>query len=200
MRALRLSRLLALTLAVASMPFTIGCGEDDEPTGAGNTIVGSWTATCLIAPSQPAWGDGVADDGLSVRITFNSNGSYSWTVSNDDPADPWICDITASCNWTGPYTISGNSVVFDQGTADELSASFSVSSSTLDAHLCGHRGDHRPLHLRVAKDLTAAPCSPEAGYRRGGQHRAALHPRGAHGVRKRRRAASRCPPAYGPSE
>ena len=134
MRPIQLSRLVAPTLAVAAMQLTTGCGSDD-PTDPndnnGNTIVASWTATSLTAPSQPQWGDGVVDDGLSVIITFNANGTHSWSVSTDFPADTWICHNTASCSWTGTYSVTGNTILWDEGTADEASATYSISGSTL---------------------------------------------------------------------
>lgn len=133
MRAQRGSSLLALSV-ILTFALYLGCGDDDDGNGPnGNTIVGSWTATSLTAPTQPVWGDGVVDDGLSVRITFNANSSYSWTVANDDPADPWICfdPPAASCNWTGTYSTSGNNIVFDQGTADEISGTYSISGNQM---------------------------------------------------------------------
>jgi hypothetical protein len=129
--------LLTLTLAVAFTPLAAGCGGE-EPTGAKqatdtgqNTIVGSWTATSLTAPSQPGWGDAVVDDGLLVRLTFDESSRYWFSVSNDDPADPWLCDNAASCAWRGTYSTSGDTVVFDEGAGDERSADYSMSGDTL---------------------------------------------------------------------
>jgi hypothetical protein len=108
----------------------VACGDD--PTGATpTTIVGSWVATSLTAPSQPQWGDGVADDGLSIGMTFDQSGSYTFTVSDDDPADPWLCPGAASCSYSGTYSTSGSTVVFDGGTAEEASATYALSGATL---------------------------------------------------------------------
>lgn len=144
MKALRVSRLVALTLAVGVVLLISGCG-DDEPTGGnGDTLFGSWIATSLTAPSQPGWGDGVVDDGLSISMTFNDTGSYSGSASNDDPADPWICENTASCAWSGSYSTSGNTVVFDEGTPDELSATYSISGNTLTLTFSATAGNTDP--------------------------------------------------------
>lgn len=129
MRRFPLRTLVPVALAVATVPLVPGCG-DDEPAGP-TTIVGSWAAASLTAPSQPQWGDAIQDDGLSVSIAFSANGTYSFTVANDDPADPWICPNQASCSWTGAYSTSGNTMVFDQGTVDEASATYSLSGNNL---------------------------------------------------------------------
>jgi hypothetical protein len=106
------------------------CGDDPIPPTP-TTIVGSWVATNLTCPNQPQWGDGVADDGLSVRMTFDDSGSYTFTISDDDPSDPWMCSGTASCSYSGTYRTSGTTVVFDEGTADEASVTYTLSGSTL---------------------------------------------------------------------
>ena len=131
MRARRASKVVALAAAL-TLPLFVGCGDDEEPTnGNGDTIVGIWAATSLTVVGQPQWGDGVQDDGLVITISFNSSGGYSISVGNEDPADPWICDDTASCTYTGSYTTSGNTLVFDEGTTDEESATYSLSGNTL---------------------------------------------------------------------
>lgn len=131
MRTRRGSRPVALA-AVLALPLAVGCGGDNGPTGTNsNTIVGTWVATSLTAPTQPQWGDAITDDGLSIRFTFSSSGGYSLTVGGDYPADPWICNNTASCTITGSYSTSGNTVLFDEGTQDEHPATYSISGSTL---------------------------------------------------------------------
>ncbi|MDH3496722.1 MAG: lipocalin family protein [Gemmatimonadota bacterium] len=129
MRMRSLCRLTAGALAVAVLPLTLGCGDDAGPNGT--TIVASWVATSLTAPSQPGWGDAISDDGVSVNLTFTATGTYTFSVANDDPADPWICPNQATCSWNGTYATSGNTLTFDQGTADEMSATFSLSGNNL---------------------------------------------------------------------
>lgn len=128
----------AVVLAVIlALPLLAGCGDDDGPTGTNgntNTIIGSWIATSLTAPSQPQWGDAIKDDGMSVTVSFTQGGAYSITASGDDPADPWVCldPNAASCSYSGNYSSKGNnSLVFDEGTPSELSATYSFSSNSL---------------------------------------------------------------------
>ena len=106
------------------------CGDNpnnvttkDTPT----TVVGNWVATSLIAPSQPQWGDAIKDDNLVLHLTLTSGGGYTLSVSNDFPADPWICSGSATCTLSGTYTTSGNTITFDAGTANETSATYAFS-------------------------------------------------------------------------
>ena len=131
MRAHVASHIAALAVAL-TLPVFVGCGDDEEPTnGNGGTIVGNWVATSLTVVGEPLWGDGVQDDGLTIRFSFTDNGQYTITVSDDYPDDPWICDATASCTFTGTYSTSGNTVTFDEGTTDEETATYSLSGNTL---------------------------------------------------------------------
>jgi predicted ribosomally synthesized peptide with nif11-like leader len=139
------SRAVALAV-VLTASLGLACGDD--PTGpTPTTIVGSWVATSLTAPSQPQWGDGVADDGLSIGMTFGQGGSYTLDVSDDDPADPWLCPGAASCSYSGSYTTSGNTVVFDGGTADEASATYTLSGGRLTIVYTATATNTDPLRL-----------------------------------------------------
>jgi len=142
MRTPRGSRLLALSVAL-TLPLFVGCGGDDEthdpvPGGGENPLLGTWFATSITIVGQPAAGDAVVDDGLQFSINFNAIGEYAVLVNNDDPADPWACEDTAFCEWWGLYTISGNSLTLDEGTADEVTATFDVSGDTLTATFDGN--------------------------------------------------------------
>ncbi|MEJ2218654.1 MAG: hypothetical protein P8099_18865 [Gemmatimonadota bacterium] len=118
---------MAVVLTTAQL---LGCKDNTGPDNP-DTIVGSWTATSLTAPSRPDWGDAITGDGLSLGMTFNASGGYGLSAANDDPADPWICWNTASCSYSGTYSTSGNTMLFDEGTADEATATYSLSGGTL---------------------------------------------------------------------
>lgn len=121
----------ALAVALMALAYA-ACGDDSSGTGpTPTTVVGSWVATSLTAPSQPQWGDAVSDDGLSVSLTLTAAGGYTLSASGDDPADPWVCPGAASCSFSGTYSTSGNTMVFDEGTASESSATYTLSSGTL---------------------------------------------------------------------
>ncbi len=122
--------LLVLAASFAAAALVAACGDDSTDTTE-VTIVGSWTATSLTAPSQPQWGNAVTDDGLVVHWTFSAAGSYSFSVANDWPDDPWICTGTASCSWSGTYSISGNEILFDEGTADEVTVTHTLAGDQL---------------------------------------------------------------------
>ena len=136
----RLGRLYVLSLALVTLPLLVGCGDDDEVTngnGDGNPLVGTWVATSFTIVGQPAEGDAVVDDGLQFSINFNSSGEYAILINNDDPADPWVCDGTAFCEYFGTYRVSGNTFILDEGTTDEATATFSISGNTLTATIDG---------------------------------------------------------------
>lgn len=119
----------ALAVALAAFVFA-ACG--DSATGpTPTTVVGSWVATSLTAPTQPAWGDAVKDDGVSVNLTLTSSGTYTLSASGDDPTDPWVCTNTASCSYDGAYTTSGNTITWDQGTTSEATATYAFSPGTM---------------------------------------------------------------------
>ena len=135
MRTLRGSKLLALTIALA-LPLLAGCGGDDDthnpvPGGGENPLLGTWWALSITVVGNPQAGDAVTDDGLEFSINFNNFGEYAILVNNDDAADPWVCEDTSTCDWWGYYTISGNTLTFDEGTEDETTTTFNVASDTL---------------------------------------------------------------------
>lgn len=132
---------LALLAVVLTAAVGVTCGE---PTAIRTTIVGSWVATSLTAPSEPQWGDGVADDGLSVRMTFDDSGGYTFNVSDDDPADAWMCPGTATCSYSGTYSTSGTTLVLDEETADETSATYTLSGNTLTLAFAATATDPNP--------------------------------------------------------
>jgi Lipocalin-like domain len=123
-------RSMRAALAVALMVLVYqACGGTTDPTPT--SLVGSWVATSLTAPSQPQWGDAVTNDGLSVHLAFTSGGSYTYSVSGDNPSDSWMCDGSASCTYSGTYTTSGSTITFNQGTASEYSATYAFSPGTM---------------------------------------------------------------------
>jgi hypothetical protein len=136
MRAHRGSKLLAWTVAMA-LPLLAGCGGDDGtphnpvPGGGENPLLGTWWALSITVIGDPGAGDAVVDDGLEFSINFNEAGEYAVLVNNDDPENSWVCGDTASCEWWGYYTISGSTLAFDEGTADEVVMTFEVVSDTL---------------------------------------------------------------------
>lgn len=133
MRAHHLGSAAGLATLLTVAPFLAACGGDDDgpTTLTEETIVGTWNVTSLTAPSQPSWGDAVSDDGLTVTVVFAAGGTYTFTVANDWPADPWICSGTASCGWSGTYSLSGNTLLFDEGTSDEVAVTYSLSGDNL---------------------------------------------------------------------
>lgn len=130
MRAWPGSKLMALAVVLATAQL-LGCGKDNGTEPKVTTIVGSWNATSLFAPTRPDWGDAITDDGLTVGLTFNNSGGYTMSVTDDYVPDPWICSGTASCSYSGAYSVSGSTIMFDEGTADENAATYSLSGSTL---------------------------------------------------------------------
>lgn len=138
------TRLAALAVVLATAAMLAACGGDDSTDPAEDTIVGTWNVTSLTAPSMPAWGDAISDDGLVVTFSFSASGGYTLTVANDWPADPWICSGTASCSISGSYSLSGNTLVFDQGTADEVTVSHTLAGNSLTIQFPAGNGITHP--------------------------------------------------------
>jgi hypothetical protein len=128
---------VALSVALVALPL-VGCGDDETTNGNGNgdpALLGTWIATSITIVGQPGAGDLVVDDELNFSINFNSLGEYAILVTNDDPADPWICENTATCEFDGTYRVSGSTLILDESTSDETTAVFSISDNIMTATL-----------------------------------------------------------------
>jgi len=125
MKLHRVSRLAVLTLALVALPSFVGCGDDDQPTnGDTNPLIGSWNALSFAIAEFD-----LIDGGYTLTFTYNSNGTYSIAVTGDE--DRFFCETGTSCTMNGTYSSTSSTIVFDAGTSDELTASYSISGDAM---------------------------------------------------------------------
>jgi len=105
---------------------TGACGDDDTPTGFGlDDLVGEWDASLfrLTWNADPEFSPDLVALGATVTLDFNSDGSYSLTVSVQVQGDQVITgdftllggnqfsltnDAEPGVTWTGTFTFSSN--------------------------------------------------------------------------------------------
>lgn len=109
--------------ACVGLMAVFGCGEGPtEPPPPG--LVGTWNATAIVVD-----GFDYATEGMTLSFTFSSNGSYSYSVTNDLLG---FCDFqVADCDEFGDFTATANQIVFDPDTEWEETLSYSVADTTL---------------------------------------------------------------------
>ncbi len=114
----------ALTIGLAAY----GCSSDDGGTnpgggggGGGSAVVGTWNATSFVA-----LGTDFIAQGMGISFTFNADGSYSFSVTNDTGGV--FCDTGPNCSDNGSYTATAATITLDPGTTDEAVLTYSVSS------------------------------------------------------------------------
>lgn len=112
-----------LIAALVIAPLTLGCGEDG-PTSVPVPLLGVWDATTFVA-------DGVdlVADGTFISFSFFDDASYAFAVTND--VNGIVCDVPPNCSDSGDFETTGNTLVLDPGTVDELTMTYSVSGTTL---------------------------------------------------------------------
>ena len=102
----------------------LGCGSDGATEPAPANIVGTWNASTIDVS-----GIDYAAQGMTLRFTFNSNGSYSYNVVNDLLG---FCDFGVNnCNESGVFLAASGQLTFDPDTEWEQTLNYSVTDSTL---------------------------------------------------------------------
>lgn len=118
---------LSLLCAIALLPGLLtGCSDDDSngPAPApGAALVASWNVTSYAIPAED-----FIPQGMSLVITFNSNGTYGLVVTNDLIG---ICDPGPNCVDGGDYTATATIVTLDPGTADETTLNYVITGNSL---------------------------------------------------------------------
>ena len=111
----------ALLLFVA--PLLLACNGDETGPNV-SEFVGSWSATSFVAD-----GTDIVAGGTTITFTFTET-TYSFSVTGDTNA--FFCDPgVTSCGDNGDLGSTSSSLIFDPGTADEVSLSFNVTGDIL---------------------------------------------------------------------
>ncbi len=108
-----------------------GCSSDEGGTspGVNPAVIGTWNATSFVAQ-----GTDFITQGMGFSIVFNSNGTYSFNITNDPAGAPWepFCDGGApDCSYTGSFTATGSQIVLNPGTIDQETLNYSISGTTM---------------------------------------------------------------------
>ncbi|HUG40164.1 MAG TPA: hypothetical protein VMM12_06760 [Longimicrobiales bacterium] len=118
----------SLLLAVlVQLPLAAGCSDDSAgPNGDDETLVGTWTATSLIAPII---GDLVAA-GLDLELTLSAGGTATAVIAGDD-LHAFCVDPATACTITGDYTSTSSTITLDLGDDDESTFTYQIQGSTM---------------------------------------------------------------------
>ena len=103
-----------------------GCSSEEGGTspGVNPAVVGTWNATSLVVQ-----GSDLIAQGMSLSLVFNSNGTYSFNITNDQAG---LCDPgVADCFDSGSFTATGSQIVLDPGTIDQETLNYSISGTTM---------------------------------------------------------------------
>ena len=95
----------------------------DSGTAPPDELVGTWDATAIVVNGHDFTGDG-----MTLTYTLSANGSYSYSVTNDFFD---YCDPGPDCSDSGDFTVSGNQITFDPGTAWEETYTYTLAGTTL---------------------------------------------------------------------
>jgi len=117
---------LLLPLAVALAPLATGC-SDDSPAPIPSPLVGTWDATSISA-----FGQNLIDQGMTLTVTFASNGNFTIEVTGDLTGQ---CDPGPDCTVGGTYTTTTTQVTLDPSTdptaADQLLFNYFIQGTSL---------------------------------------------------------------------
>ena len=121
----RFHQVLPLALALSVAPVLVGCGGDEEGTGPNvSEFVGTWSATSFVAD-----GTDIVAGGTTITFTFTET-TYSFAVTGD--TNNFFCDPGVTvCGDNGDLGSTSGSLIFDPGTADEVSLSFDITGDVL---------------------------------------------------------------------
>ena len=117
---------LFVPLAVALATLAGGC-SDDPPAPLPSLLVGTWDATSISA-----FGQDLIAQGMTLSVTFASNGNFTIEVTGDLTGQ---CDPGPDCTLTGTYTSTPTTVTVDPNTdptaADQLTFNYFIQGVTL---------------------------------------------------------------------
>jgi Lipocalin-like domain len=117
-------RVVFVTMAFGVL-FAGSCDDEANMNGPGSdALLGSWVSTSLMAGGME-----LNTNGLTLTITFESDGTYTTSFAND--LDMLFCEGATSCTDGGPYTRTGTQITLDAGTTDESVVGYSISGDTM---------------------------------------------------------------------
>jgi hypothetical protein len=124
MRLPRVSGYAALLVTLAIVPLTFTCAGEEGLGPEADPLIGNWDATTFVVD-----GSDLIADGAAIFFSFFDDGGYFFSVNNETSG--LLCEGVASCTDEGDFDVVGGTIVFDPGTVDEVSLSFTISGNTL---------------------------------------------------------------------
>ena len=115
---------LMAQLSVAALVGFAACDDDDDDTGLGPTlpIVGTWSATSLVAN-----GEDLVAGGMTLNATFDDSGVYVFHIVGDLLG---LCGGESECNVTGNWTGTESTITINPGE-DPTTISYVTTGETL---------------------------------------------------------------------
>lgn len=124
-RATRLGLRVSCVAVAFGVLFAGSCNDNANMNGPGSdALLGTWVSTSLMAGGME-----LSDNGLTLTITFESDGTYTTSFTSD--LDMIFCEGATSCTDGGPYTRTGTQITLDAGTTDESVVGYSISGDTM---------------------------------------------------------------------
>ena len=129
MRALHPRTIPAAVLTLALGWGIAGCSSDNTGPEINPAVVGTWNATSFVVGGAPD----LIGQGTTFTFTFilNSNGTYSFIVTDDQSNVVCGTGMANSCTESGIYTASDAQIILDPSTTDEMTFNYSISGTTM---------------------------------------------------------------------
>jgi hypothetical protein len=110
------------TLAFAALG--AACSDDDNGTGPGGGLVGSWTATSFVGLGQ----DFIAL-GMDLTLTLTNANTYTIVIENDTLG---ACEPGPDCTQNGNYTSTSTQITLDPDLPEETTTfAYTIQGSVL---------------------------------------------------------------------
>lgn len=125
MRQFRSAALVALTTLVSTL--TVACGDDDDGTGPGSDIVGTYTLRSVNGQSLPAVefeDEFVREEIVSSTLTMNAGNSFTVSLTfRETDKETGETTTFPPIEESGTYTLNGSQLTFSS-SGDTTNATF----------------------------------------------------------------------------
>lgn len=119
----RAGTLLLIHLAVALTATSLVACSDDDPSGPGAGLAGTWNATSFVVQGQD-----LIVLGMGITLALNSSNTFVLTVTGDLTG---VCGGASSCTENGSYSSTATQITLNPGTEDEVTFNYALLGQTL---------------------------------------------------------------------